>query len=73
MSDQLTSFISRVFFIIAFVLIGLAVFDWCIRLFGWTITWIGYNPGRILEISALLMIFVIALQLRAIHQDLKKT
>ena len=73
MSDQLTSLISRVFFGIAFVLIGLAAFDWVIRLFGWTIAWVGYNPGRILEVAALLMIFVIALQLRAIHQDLKKT
>jgi hypothetical protein len=70
MIDKLTSFFNRLFFTVACVLLFLAVWDRILKLFGWTIAWF-YEPGRILEFSAILMIFVIALLLRQIREELK--
>jgi hypothetical protein len=35
-------------------------------------TWLPYEPSRLFELSALLMIFVIALLLREMREQLKK-
>lgn len=72
MIDKLTSIFCRIFFAIALVLLLIAIWDKFIGLFGWTISWITYTPGRMLELSAMLMIFVIALLLRQIREGLKK-
>jgi len=49
----------------------IALWDKFLRLFGWTISWVTYIPGRILEFSVMLMIFAIALLLRQIREELK--
>lgn len=72
MIDKYTSFFSRLFFVVAIIILLLAVWDRIIGLFGWTITWLYYQPGRLLEFSAILIIFVIALLLRQIRQELRK-
>ena len=66
------SLFSRVFFIVAFVLLALAVLDWVIRLFGYTFAWVPYQPGRLSEFAAIMMIFVIAILLRQIRDRLKQ-
>ena len=71
MIDKLISYLSRIFFIFALILVVLAVWDRIIRIFGWTISWISYQPGRLLEISAVLVIFIIAVLLRQIREELK--
>ncbi len=70
MIDKQTSIVCRLFFLIAFVLLVIAIWDKCLRLFGWTISFLPYQPGRIFELSGILMIFVIALLLRQINERL---
>ena len=72
MIDKLTSFLSRLFFFVAFVLLIIAIVDWFLRLYGWTFSWIPYQPGRIFEFSAILMIVVIVLLLRQIREAVRK-
>jgi hypothetical protein len=70
MIDRLISFFNRLFFAGAFVLLFLAIWNRILQLFGWTIDWY-YEAGRILEFSAIMMIFVIALLLRQIREQLR--
>jgi hypothetical protein len=70
MIDKLISFFNRLFFTLACILLLLAIWDRVLQLFGWTIDW-QYGAGRILEFSAIMMIFVIALLLRQIREQLK--
>jgi hypothetical protein len=72
MGPKLTSFFNRLFFITAIILFIIAVVDWFLRLFGWTFSWISYQPGRIFEFAAMLMIVVMVLLLRQIRDAVKK-
>ena len=72
MIDKLISIFCRLFFAIALLSLLIAIWDRILRLFGWSLTWITYTPRMILELSAMLMIFVIALLLRQIREELKK-
>ncbi|MCB2230857.1 hypothetical protein KQH82_09105 [bacterium] len=69
--NTLTSITSRVLFTVAFVVLIVGVVDWIIRLFGWTFSWVPYEPGRMLTFSAALMIFVAVMLLRQIRDSLK--
>ncbi len=72
MIDRLTSLICRIFFVIALVLLALAVWDKIISNYGLTIAFVGaMGPARIIELAATLMIFVIGLLLRQIRDGLK--
>ena len=64
--DQLISTVNRVLFIIAFALATVAVWEKVANLFSFTVLRNTYNPGRLLELSAVVLLFVIALQLREI-------
>jgi len=69
--QQLTSILSRVLFIVAFLLGGLAVWEKLAQLFGYTILGgSSFGPWRLLEFSAVILLFVIALQLREIKMSL---
>lgn len=69
--DRLSSLVSRVFFGAAFILLALAVAERTALAFGYTIT--GGTPGgRLLEIAVSSLVFVIALLLRQIRQELKQ-
>ena len=70
MINQLISLLCRIFFIIALVLLALALWDRILLVFGWKLNFLAYQPGRMLELSALLMIFVIALLLRQIRDKM---
>lgn len=65
--DKLTSLISRVFFILAFVLAGLAVWEKLANFADMTLLR-GYAPSRLLEFAMVILLFVVALQLREIRQ-----
>ena len=73
MADKLTSIFCRVFFVIALILVFIAVLERILRFFGWTLSLFAYQPGRIFEFSGIFMIFVIALLLRQIRDRLKNT
>ena len=61
----------RLFSAIALLLLLIGLVDGFMRLFGYTLSWISYTPGRILEFSAMIMIFAIAFVLRQIQEELK--
>ena len=70
MHDSLNNLLYRLFSAIALLLLLVALVDRFIRLFGFTLSWINYTPGRILEFSAMFMILAIAFTLRQIQEKL---
>jgi hypothetical protein len=72
MKDSHYSLISRLLFFAAVLLFVIAVFDWFIRWFGYYLAWVPYEPGRLFEFAAILVIFVIALLLRQIRDTLRQ-
>ena len=63
--DRLSSFTSRALFLAAFVLAGLAVWEKLANAMGLSLTFLGgYPPSRLVELSVVALLFVIALQLR---------
>ena len=67
--QKFMSFISRLFFVVALVFIAVAIVDWCMRLFGWTISFVPYQPGRLFEFAAMLMVVVAVMLLRQIRDN----
>jgi hypothetical protein len=63
-ADKLTSFLNRVFFAAAFLLLAVAVLDRILTWFGYTILGSAYTAGRMLEFAAIMLLFVVALLLR---------
>ena len=68
--EKLMSTTSRVFFLGAFVLLALAVIERIANATGYTIMSL-YRGGRLLEFAVVLLIFVIAMQLREMKVELK--
>jgi len=69
--QRFTSVASRVLFVAAFALAGLAVWEKVAQLFGYTLLRSSYTPSRLLEYSTVALFFVIALQLREIKLSLR--
>jgi hypothetical protein len=71
--EKCISFLSRLFFVGAFLLFGLAVCERIAYAAGYTILLVGsFTGGRLLEISVVLLVFVIAMQLREMKGELRK-
>ena len=70
--DSLNSIAIRVFFIGSLVLLGLAFMEGIANVFGYTILRNTYGPGRIIEFSAIALMFVVVLLLRQIREYLRK-
>ena len=71
MKDSHYSIINRVLFLIAAVMFVVAMLEWVLQWFGYTFTWVPYSPGRLLELAAMLAVFVIMLLLRQIRDALR--
>ena len=71
MNSKCMSWFSRLFFFVALILLLVAVWDWVLHLFGYSLSFLPYQPGRLFEFSAILVIFVIAVLLRQIRDALK--
>jgi len=69
--EKITSMISRTFFVLAFALLGLAVIERVVRTFDYTVLRGTYTAGRLLEFSVVLLLFVLALQLREVREALR--
>ncbi len=69
--EKVISMISRIFFILAFILLGLAVIERAANLFQYTVLGGMYVPGRLLEYAVVLLLFVLALQLREVREALR--
>lgn len=64
---ELTSLISRILFLGAFVLAGVAVLEKVVNAAGYTILQGRWESSRLLEFAAIALMFVVALQLRDIR------
>ena len=71
MMQQLTKIVCRILFVVAFSAAGLGVWEKLAQLFGYSILRGSYEPWRLLEFSAVTLLFVIALQLREIKTSLR--
>ena len=69
---KLNSLVCRLFFSAALVLLAISVLEKAASLIGYTILRGSYTAGRVFELSTLLVIFVIALLLRQIREEMKK-
>jgi hypothetical protein len=70
--QKLTSMMSRLFFLAAFVLLALGLIEGVANATGYTVIQLfQYRAGRLLEFAALLMVFVIAMQLREMTEEYK--
>lgn len=70
--DQVISVICRSGFFGAFAFMGVALGELVVNSFGYTILRQTYGPGRLLEVAAIILIFVIALLLRQVRDALKE-
>ena len=68
--EKLTSLVSRILFILAFALAASAVSEKMANMFGFDF-FKSYSPSRLLELSAIALFFVVALQLREIKLYIK--
>lgn len=68
--NQVSSVVGRILFVGAFLLGGLAIWEKLANLMGLTLVRI-YSPARLLELAVIALVFVIALELRAIREHTK--
>ena len=62
---------ARLIAIVAAVLLALAIAEAAIQVFGISLISRYYSPGRMMELSATLMVFVVALLLRQIRDAVR--
>lgn len=65
------SVFSRLMFVAALLCFVLAVLEKIANLNGQTLSFIGYEPGRLFEFSAIMLLFVITVTLRRIRKELQ--
>ena len=70
--EKLLSATSRLFFFGAFALLAIAVLERIANATGYTILQLYNRGGHLLEFAVVLLIFVVAIQLRAMRDDLKR-
>jgi hypothetical protein len=68
--EKLVSMVSRLFFLGGFVLLGLALIERIANATGYTI--LQGKGARLLEFAVVLLLFVIAVQLREMKEELRK-
>ena len=68
--EKLVSMVSRLFFLGGFVLLGLALNERIANATGYTI--LQGKGARLLEFAVVLLLFVIAVQLREMKEELRK-
>jgi len=71
MNNRFEHMIYRIFFSISFILLILALWERINLFFGYTFTWIQYQPGQLLQFSAIFMLFTIGLLLRQLRDHMK--
>ena len=68
MISKLTSALSRILFVGCFLMTALAVWEKVLNVLGYTVLGNTYSPARLLELSGIGLLFVIALQLRELKE-----
>lgn len=72
MIDNLFLWLYRTLLIITFILLSVAIVDKFLRLFGYTLSFISYQPGKLMQLAAIFSLFTIVLLLRQIRNRLEK-
>jgi hypothetical protein len=70
--DKMVALASRLFFLGAFLLLGFALLEKVANTSGYTIMELYRRSDRMLEGAVVLLVFVIAIQLREIRDQLKR-
>ncbi len=70
--ETLLSAFSRTLFIVALLVFVLAVVEKTANMNGQTLAFMNYSPGRLMEISGILLLFVVTVTLRRIRKILQK-
>ena len=71
MSEKMTSFSCRAFFLAAFGLLAVSILEALARCMGYTILRRSFEPARLLEYAVILLVFVVAMLLRQIRDGAK--
>ena len=71
MQNKIISFFIKSFAVIASVIFIFAIWNEILILFGWKISFVRLGLGRMLELSAIFVVYIIALQLKLIVDQLK--
>lgn len=71
--DKLNSIACRVFFVVALLLLTISVLEKIMNFFDYTILrGTPYVPSRLLEYAIILVVFVLALLMRQVREELRK-
>ncbi len=68
--EKLLSVVSRLFFLGGFVFLGLALLEKVVNLFSYTI--MRKSATHMLELAVVSLVFVIAIQLRQLREEIKR-
>lgn len=71
-SDKWVSMLSRVLFLASCLLLVIAVLERLVNYLGYTILGGTYTAGRMLEFAGTFLLFVIAIVLRQMREELRK-
>lgn len=71
MFDKVMSIVLRTIFGVAVLMLAIAVWDWILRVFDLTLSWVPYTPAELLQFSVTLIIFLIPMLLREIREAVK--
>ena len=69
--DTISKYLARTLFLLAIAAIALAFIEGIAEFFGSTMVGDFYTAGRLLELAATLLVFVIAVLLRQIRNELR--
>ncbi len=69
----IVDYLAKTFLVIAGIAIVVAFLESAAQLVGKSLVFEMYTPGRLIELAAMLLIFVIAVQLLQIRDELKTT
>ena len=69
--DTISKYLARTLFLLAIAAIALAFIEGIAEFFGRTMVGDFYTAGRLLELAATLLVFVIAVLLRQIRNELR--
>ena len=69
----LTQRFARILFFAALAVLGVAIVEIVVNAFGYTVLRDVYSAGRLIELSAAVLVFVIAVLLRQMRDELKNS
>ena len=69
--NNIYKYFARSVFLIALATIAVAFLEWCAHFLGASLIGNMYTPGRLIELSAMLLVFVIVILLRQIRDELR--